>query len=702
MYSKTITIEELCRRLRPIFGKKIDELYLKYTLIDNRETRTQIEQALNALYQKHLSESLLNEQLLLEPPKKEVIKGDYPLGKILYGDKELYTFGLREKDWMRHVCISGMSGSGKTTFAFQILGNFIFKKKPFLVFDWKKSFRPLTMLNDRLRIYTVGNDSIANFKINICKPPKGVDAKEWINLLADIITETFSASFGVHKLIVETMDRAFTDFGVYAGSGNYPTWHQIRDRLEDKASEMTRKSRESEWLESALRVAYALTFGNFGKAICYKGPEEASIEDLYTQEVIMELASLSNTEKKFFTHFVLSYIYKYAKAGNVNTTQEFKYAMLVDEAHNIFLKEKPNFITESISDVIFREIREYGVSLITLDQHVSKLSDVVAGNSATCIAFQQMLPNDIETISRLMQLNDRKEFFTKLPVGAAIVRLVERHHEPFLIKAPLVALKDKSVPDEDLQERMKGLTRNEKRKRLFEESVREEALAKKISKIEHIFKTTGVTPDREAFREHIAFDEERKAEEAREKALEDARVATGAAESAAVFAQKAQEEHQRKVGDGPEGFGLRNHLQQKILEDAKKRLLNGEKLAELQKWFLAAGYNRSDVLHTFNYIRRKGLARKLSGSRIQKQESVSLDLTADEKHFLTVASTHPTLSVSTMYKQAGFSPRKGNELRKSLEDKGLLELEEERTAKGWTKHVRILYTKELQEILTKK
>ena len=37
-------------------------------------------------------------------------------------------------DWNIGVILGG-SGSGKTTFAFQILANFIFKKKPFLVFD---------------------------------------------------------------------------------------------------------------------------------------------------------------------------------------------------------------------------------------------------------------------------------------------------------------------------------------------------------------------------------------------------------------------------------------------------------------------------------------------------------------------------------------------------------------------------------------
>ncbi|MBN1275090.1 ATP-binding protein [Candidatus Woesearchaeota archaeon] len=678
MYSKTMTVEDICKRLRPIFGKKIDHLYLKYVMTSDRQSKAEIEQALQALYQKHLTESLLNEELLLEPPKKEAIKGPYPLGTVIYGKKELYPFSLRERDWIRHVCVTGMSGSGKTTFAFQILGNFIFNKKPFLVFDWKKSFRPLIKLNDKLRIYTVGNDNVANFKLNICKPPRGVDPKEWINLLADIITESYSASFGVHKMLVQTMDQAFTDFGVYAGSGNYPTWYQVTDRLETKAQSAGR-SREGEWLESSLRIAYALTFGNFGKALCYKGPEGNSIEELFDKEVVMELASLSNTEKRFFTQFVLSYIYKYAKAGNVNATEEFKYAILVDEAHNIFLKERPTFISESVADVIFREIREYGISLIALDQHVSKLSDVVSGNAATNIAFQQMLPADIEAISRLMQLQDHKAFFTKLPVGVGIVRLVERHHDPFIIKAPLVRLKAHAIDEPELRERMRSLLKQEKRKEVFAKSVREEELARKLDDLEYVFIKSGTKPDRDVLREHVAFDEARKA------------------------AQAAQDAHQQSRKDGKGGIGIRNHLQQKILEDAKKRLLDGESAQDLKQWFLAAGYNRVDVLHVFRYLERKGLDVKLLRKASAKAGApAELSLSRDEVSFLVAARAHPELSVSALYKEASLSPRKGNEVKRSLEDGGVISIEESRSPKGWSKHVITHRSDQLDKILTTK
>ena len=677
MYRQTLSVEEMCRRLRPLFGKRIDQLYLRYAMTDDRSTKTEIEQAIQALYQKHLSSSLLDDALLLEPPRKEVIQGKYPLGEVVYGSSACCTFGLRERDWMRHVCVTGMSGSGKTTFAFQILGNFIFQKKPFLVFDWKKSFRSLTKLNEKLRVYTIGNEHVANFKLNINKPPKGVDPKEWINLLADIITETFSASFGVHKLLVETLDKAFQDFGVFAGSGNYPTWLQVRDRLEERANAQTRKTRESEWLESALRIAYALTFGTFGKTICYKGADAHAVEDLFQEEVVMELASLSNTEKKFFTQFILSYIYKWAKAGGVHTTESFRFAILVDEAHNIFLKDRPTFISESIADVIFREIREYGVSLITLDQHMSKLSDVVAGNSATNVAFQQMLPQDIDAVSRLMQLQDHKEYFTQLPVGSAIVRLVERFHRPFLIRAPLVKLKFVSVDDASLRERMRLLLAYDRRKVAFEESVRDEVLAKKVQDLRYVFGTSGVRTD-DAFLE------------------EQARLS-----EAARVAEEAQDAYLRQERAGPAGIGLRNHLQQKIFEDVKKRCLNGESFSSVKKWYAHAGYRRSDVLHVMKYIKEKGFLEKWqTGSKksIQKQEPLSLS--DEELAFLRVIRDHPSSPVSSLYQKAGLSPRKGNALKKRLEDEGIVEVVEQRYDRGWKKLLRIRFTEEITALLT--
>ena len=450
-----LSVEEICQKLKPVFGKRIDGMYLRYAMAEGREEKEEIEHILNALYHKHLNE-LLNKRVLLEPPSDAEMKGEYPLAMISYAGKKICPFRLREHDWVRHVCISGMSGSGKTTLAFYIINNFIEKKKPFLIFDWKKSFRPLMLTDPEIMYFTIGNDAVSNFfKININKPPKNIQPREWLNVLCDLITESFFASFGVHKILLETLDEAFEENGIYNGSGRYPTWFEIKRRLEDK--EQKSKGREASWIMSALRIAHLLTFGSFGKALNYKGKDALSIEELLGKKVVFELNALGNIEKKLFCEFILTYIYKLKKANQEGMNDKFEHAILVDEAHNVFLKERAHFSSETVTDMIYREMREYGTSLICLDQHISKISDTVAGNSACHVAFQQQLPQDIECISELMQMRDRKQFFSMLPVGSAVVKLSERYTQPFMIEIPPVALRNEVVTDEDVANRMKAV-----------------------------------------------------------------------------------------------------------------------------------------------------------------------------------------------------------------------------------------------------
>ena len=485
-YKNILTVEEMCKKLKPIFGKKIDKLYLQYTLTDSREKREEIMQALSVLYEKYLNTTLLSEKVLLAPP--EDIDAEYPLADVVYADKTAGKFGLREKDWIRHILISGMSGSGKTMFAFKILQNMVEKKKPFIVFDWKKSFRPLLLLDKNIMCFTVGNKRVSNFfRTNINKPPEGIEPKEWINILCDLITESFFASYGVHKLIREAMDESFKAFGVYKGSNNYPTWKHIKKMLEKRN---VKHGRESEWMESALRIAHALTFGSFGDAINTNDIVGMTVEELMDKKVIFELQTLNNSEKKFFCEYILSYVF-FTKKANEQKKNEFKGLILVDEAHNIFLKDKPNFLNESVTDSVYREMREYGFGLVCLDQHISKLSETVAGNSATNIAFQQILPKDVDTISNLMQMYPERKFFNMLPVGQAIVKLAERHYHPFLIKAPFIDLKEENVDDKFIKERMSKIVKVTKRIKSFSEDVKEENLVKaikkkyKIDKIKH-------------------------------------------------------------------------------------------------------------------------------------------------------------------------------------------------------------------------
>ncbi len=627
-----LSIEEICNKLKPIFGKKIDLIYLKYRLADSPEKKLEIEQALNALYHKQF-QNLLSEKVLLDPPIQEVISGEYPIATVTYSDKELYPFSLREQDFIRHICISGMTGSGKTMLAFQIVSNFIKKNKPFIIFDWKKSFRPLMLLDDKMTLFTVGNDNVSNlFKININIPPKGVSPKEWLNTLCDLITESFFVSYGTNKLLTETLNEAFNDFKVYEGSNNYPTWYQIKDRLEDKLEQLKgRKSRESEWLISALRVAHSLTFGPFGETINYKGKDAISIDYLFDKKVIFELNALDNVEKKFFCEFLLTFIYKLKKSNQQGILEQFSQAIIVDEAHNIFLKDRPHFIKESIPDMVYREIREYGVSLICLDQHISKLSDTVIGNSACHIAFQQMLSQDVYTVSNLMQI-ENKRYFSMLPIGYAIVKLADRHYQPFLIKTKFFELKNKAVPDEYVKQRMLNTFSY---KNIPFESAKE--------KIQEAFHATNINPSEKFLTSYI------------NKTL------------VTYISENSQK-----------GFSL-----QKIKD---KLLQSGYNEIDIYNAAIEAQKSTSIILDKFND--KKSNVYKESTNNIYK-------LNKQEINFLQAIANNTQKGITHIYKELDFSMRKGNKIKDNCIDNGLITLEEIKHERGWIKRP-ILTEKGLQ------
>lgn len=190
---------------------------------------------------------------------------------------------------------------------------------------------------------------------------------------------------------------------------------------------------------------------------------------------------------------MLSYIY-FAKKSGEETCNTFRNLILVDEAHNIFLHDRPTFVKESVTDMVYRELREYGVGLICLDQHISKLSDAVAGNSATNIGFHQMLPKDVDTVANIMQIWQTKKFFTMLPVGSAIVKLAERHYLPFMISVPFVELKEEHVTDDFIRNMMEEKVKFSKRMKLFKESVSDEHIAKQVRRLDVVFKASGTAP----------------------------------------------------------------------------------------------------------------------------------------------------------------------------------------------------------------
>jgi hypothetical protein len=446
--ARTEYVRQLCRKLRPILGDNMNQVFEVYCAED-ADGKQQIETYLELLSAKHLPAGLDDSQPGLIPPSKQQAQGPYTIGSVCYADKYLYDFGLRENEWIQHVGVFGRSGAGKTNIGFLILKQLQDKGKPVLIFDWKRNYRDLLALPEfkDIEVYTIGRN-IAPFTFNPLIPPKGTNPKTWLKKLIEVIAHAYLLGNGVMYLLQQAVDAVYEEAGVY--TGNVEKWPTFRDVLE-KARNRDARGREAGWLSSTLRALASLCFGDMD-ALVNTG-ENQNLEHLLTKTVVLELDALTQQDKIFFIETLLLWIHH--KRMVEKQREVLKHCVLIEEAHHIFSDERRSLVGgQSVMEITFREIREFGESLIILDQHPSQISLPALGNTYATICMNLKHKSDINAMAQCMLLDSERDLLGMLKVGQAVVKLQGRIARPFQIKVPEFVVEKGKVTDSWIQERM--------------------------------------------------------------------------------------------------------------------------------------------------------------------------------------------------------------------------------------------------------
>jgi len=442
-------VRKLCLRLRPIVGQRVDQIYQAY-LAEDTDGRTQIEHYLELLAAKHIPQELGQGDTDLIPPFEQQAWGEYALGNVLYSGKQLYPFGLRENEWIQHMAILGRSGGGKTNLGFQVLAELKRKQKPFLVFDWKRNYRDLLALPEfgDVEVYTIGRDT-APLTFNPLIPPAGTNPKTWLKKLNEVIAHAYCLGNGVLFLLQQAVDAVYEEAGVYENL--VQRWPTFKDVLA-KARGMDTRGRESGWLSSTLRALSSLCFGGMGDLL--NTSSNRSIDNVFDGNVILELDGLSQADKTFFVQACLLYLHHKKMAENVR--ERFDRCVVIEEAHHILSGQRTSMTgAESVMDTTYREVREFGVSLVLLDQMPSKLSGFALANSYTTICMSMSNRADINAMTQTLLLDSGKDVLGTLEVGQAVVKLQGRITRPFLISIPEFNIKKGRVTDDHIREYMR-------------------------------------------------------------------------------------------------------------------------------------------------------------------------------------------------------------------------------------------------------
>jgi len=352
---------------------------------------------------------------------------------ILSGNRQIHPFFLRDEDFF-HIGIFGQTGRGKTNAMLHILQVLKSHNIPWLVFDWKRTGYRDLLAEHNAQVFTVGRD-ISPLYFNPLVPPEGVDTITWYKQFIQCISHAYFLGHGCEMILQDVIGDSETLMDILKKLQVYPA-----------------KWRKLQWLQSTERAVKALCYGGISKVL------NANVCQPITQwldrNIVLELDALAESEAKFLVNIIMSQIYFYRKEQRHSG---LRHVSIIEEAHNVLKKETENVEAKSVMDRIFREIREYGESIVFIDQMPSAILDSAFANTATQITFSLRYGKDVQAAGLGMLMDkDEQLLLGKLPVGTAVVKLQNRWHSPFMVKLPYVPIKAGKITDEVLKDKMPG------------------------------------------------------------------------------------------------------------------------------------------------------------------------------------------------------------------------------------------------------
>jgi hypothetical protein len=432
-------LPDLFRKLKPLYGKAIDLLWIEYQTA-GVERKREIEEYVTLLAVKHLGLAVGDEKLVLDAPPANLIgDGEFTIGDVSYPSIPPYPFRVRRNELLRHVFILGPTGTGKSTLLLNVLVQIQEAQIPFMVFDFKRNYRCLLRATgaEPLVVFTVGRN-IAPLSINALTPPPGVEFEEWAEALSDIISTSYLLLQGARNVMKEALLQS------YAHHGKSATLAHAHELLARELDTTKSGSRRYGWLESSTRSLEELTKGSFGRAL--NASSGTPVAELLTRPVVFELQGFGDDQKRFFCLLWLEIVLLLRK-NSTATREQLQHVLIFDEGHNVFPRERLGEV--SVPARLAREVREFGEAIIAATQQAD-VSESLIANSGFKLILRCDYPKDVTFASQLLQIEPR--WLPKLPIGTGIARLPVRYYSPILFTFGVQPIKNLTITDAEVHE----------------------------------------------------------------------------------------------------------------------------------------------------------------------------------------------------------------------------------------------------------
>lgn len=462
MTHDTFLVDSLLKKLQPEWGpEKIEALKLIHQLGDE-DRRRRIERLAAISARKLIQDDLLGQHVLLPPSPEHKCQGQIYLGDVCYGRDDQgkhrvrYPLFLDYTDIKNHMIVTGLSGVGKTTLAYNLMLRLAEQGTRCIIFDWDRTWRNFLSLSpdkhpfvNKIRVYTIGRDEIAGFSWNMFfSPPPNVKFSNWLGIASSKpLQKSLLAGQGVEDFIETEAEQLMASYqdGILK---LLPNIEDIKLQVQAKAA----KARRLLWKQSTERVVKELTRECVREVFGSRNPMDIPAEILERDGITifeMDIETPAHLRVLFqevlLTYFMLYYLHKGEAAK--------------DEIRSvIFLEEFPNMLPQSdiekaagaeIIRTMFKESRKFGVGLVAIAQEPSELPNYVTANCKIQAHFAVQTKRDIEaSAGSLFLKQDQIDFLDLIWQGEAIVKVKGRVRN-CLVKTPPSPITGK-ITDEEL------------------------------------------------------------------------------------------------------------------------------------------------------------------------------------------------------------------------------------------------------------